>query len=165
MDGPGDDPDFLPDKPPDYEPARTRRAWTRSPASTPFIVHPDGLGWLFAPAGLVDGPLPVHYEPHESPFENALYGQDRTRRASPSTARTTLYNPDASRPDVFPFVLTTYRLTEHHTAGGCRDRPVPRGAPARALLSRSRRRWRPSAVSSTGAGPRSSPRARRSRRA
>ena len=41
----------------------------------PFTLHPDGLGWLFVSAGLVDGPLPVHYEPHESPFDNPLYGQ------------------------------------------------------------------------------------------
>src|SRR5436305_168058 len=31
-----------------------------------FIMKPDGRGWLFAPSGLVDGPLPTHYEPAES---------------------------------------------------------------------------------------------------
>ena len=35
--------------------------------TAPFIMRPDGLGWLFVPAGLVDGPLPTHYEPVESP--------------------------------------------------------------------------------------------------
>ena len=33
----------------------------------PFIMHPDGLGWIWVPAGLADGPLPAHYEPLESP--------------------------------------------------------------------------------------------------
>ena len=33
----------------------------------------DGKGWLFAPNGLVDGPLPTHYEPVESPVPNPLY--------------------------------------------------------------------------------------------
>ena len=33
----------------------------------------DGKGWLFAPSGLVDGPLPAHYEPYESPVANLVY--------------------------------------------------------------------------------------------
>ena len=40
-------------------------------------MQADGKAWLFAPAGLVDGPLPAHYEPQESPFANLLYGQQR----------------------------------------------------------------------------------------
>ena len=39
----------------------------------PFIMMPDGRGWLFAPTGLLDGPLPTHYEPFESPVGNLLY--------------------------------------------------------------------------------------------
>ena len=84
------------------------------------MLHPDGLGWLFAPTGLVDGPLPAHYEPQESPFTNPLYPQDKnpTRQLFPRPEN--LYHPGSGEPgaDVFPFVLTTYRLTEHHTAGG-----------------------------------------------
>ena len=38
-------------------------------------MRPDGKAWLFAPAGLVDGPLPTHYEPYESPVQNLLYKQ------------------------------------------------------------------------------------------
>ena len=34
-------------------------------------------GWLFAPSGLVDGPLPTHYEAQESPVRNALYQQQQ----------------------------------------------------------------------------------------
>ena len=45
------------------------------PGTAPFIMRPDGLGWLFVPGGLVDGPLPTHYEPVESPVANPLYKQ------------------------------------------------------------------------------------------
>jgi formate dehydrogenase major subunit len=85
-------------------------------AGGPFIMHADGLGWLWVPAGLGDGPLPAHYEPLESPIRNPVYAQQSNpvaeRRARPD-------NPWAASPDAaFPHVLTTYRLTEHHTAGG-----------------------------------------------
>jgi len=81
----------------------------------PFIMQADGKGWLYAPTGLVDGPLPTHYEPLESPIRNPLYGQqnspvlklwdrDDNRAVSPEDPR-------------FPYVLSTYRLTEHHLSG------------------------------------------------
>jgi formate dehydrogenase major subunit len=113
----GDAPDFPPDKAPDYRPKRNAKGMEAIRGDAPFILHPDGLGWIYAPAGLVDGPLPAHYEPHESPLPgNPLYGQ----RANPTRQRfdrdDNRYNPPGS--DVFPYALTTYRLTEHHTAGG-----------------------------------------------
>src|SRR4051794_30579175 len=118
----GDTPDFPLEKPPDYKPPDDATGMEAIAGDSPFIVHPDGLGWLYAPAGLVDGPLPTHYEPHETPARNPLYqqGQNPTRQvfARPENP----YNPAES--DVFPFVLTTYRLTEHHTAGGM-SRTVP----------------------------------------
>ena len=82
----------------------------------PFTLHPDGVGWLYVPSGLKDGPLPTHYEPLESLFENPLYSQD-SNPAADRKKRTD--NPYAANHDArFPYVLTTYRLTEHHTAGG-----------------------------------------------
>ena len=36
-------------------------------------MHDDGLGWIWVPAGLKDGPLPAHYEPLESPVSNRIY--------------------------------------------------------------------------------------------
>ena len=33
----------------------------------------DGKGWLFAPNGLLDGPLPTHYEPFDLPVQNIVY--------------------------------------------------------------------------------------------
>jgi formate dehydrogenase major subunit len=41
--------------------------------ASPFIMKADGKGWLFAPNGLLDGPIPTHYEPYESPVDNMLY--------------------------------------------------------------------------------------------
>jgi formate dehydrogenase major subunit len=78
-----------------------------------FIMQVDGKGWLFAPNGLKDGPLPAHFEPEESPFANAVYAQQSNPvRQRPESS----YHAVAS--DRFPYVMTTYRLTEHHTAGG-----------------------------------------------
>ncbi len=122
----GDEPDFTPTTPPDYRPPADAKGVSAIKGDAPFIVHPDGLGWLYAPTGLVDGPLPSHYEPHESPLPNRLYA----RRANPTRQ---LFerpgnpsNPSDAQPgaEVFPFVLGTYRLTEHHTAGGM-SRTVP----------------------------------------
>jgi formate dehydrogenase major subunit len=72
------------------------------------------------PAGLTDGPFPTHYEPHESPFENALYGQLANPARQQFPREDNPYNPSNGHPGarVFPYVLSTYRLTEHHTAGG-----------------------------------------------
>ena len=58
---------------PTTSPSPTRRAWTRSRGTDPFIMMADGKGWLFSPAGLMDGPMPTHYEPYESPMPNLLY--------------------------------------------------------------------------------------------
>ena len=118
--GLGDHPDFVPDKPPDYEPPEGATGMEALRGTGPFIAHPDGLGWLWAPSGLVDGPLPTYYEPQESPFDNPLYRvrEDPVRQLFDRPDNP--YNPSGPRPgaDVYPFVLTTYRLTEHHTAGG-----------------------------------------------
>jgi formate dehydrogenase major subunit len=116
----GDDPDFEPDKPPDYRPTRDDTGMDAIAGDNPFILHPDGLGWLYAQSGLVDGPLPTHYEAHESPFVNPLYRQRENPTRQCFERPDNPYNPSGNKPgsEVFPFVLTTYRLTEHHTAGG-----------------------------------------------
>jgi formate dehydrogenase major subunit len=122
----GDAPDYPATKAPDYEPGEDAKALDAIRGDKPFIIQPDGRGWLFAPTGLVDGPMPVHYEPHESPFHNPLYTQQQnpTRQVFPRPENA--YAPTGQEPgsEVFPFVLTTYRLTEHHTAGGM-SRTVP----------------------------------------
>ncbi len=117
-----DVPDFAPDKSPDYRPAEDATGPDALSGIDPFIMQADGKAWLFAPAGLVDGPLPVHYEPQESPFRNVLYGQQRNpvRQVTVFAHPGNRLQPSASGPgaEVFPYVATTYRLTEHHTAGG-----------------------------------------------
>ena len=117
----GDDvPDFEPEKRPDYRPADDATAEAAIAGDQPFIMQADGVGWLYAPAGLTDGPLPTHYEPHESPFVNPLYRQQANPTRVQFRRRYNEYNPTAGEPgaDQFPYVFTTYRLTEHHTAGG-----------------------------------------------
>jgi formate dehydrogenase major subunit len=84
-------------------------------------MQADGRGWLYVPQGLEDGPLPTHYEPHESPFGNPLYSQRANpRRQQNKDLPEDPYSPVADEPgaEFYPYVLTTYRLTEHHTAGG-----------------------------------------------
>jgi len=117
----GDDPDFESEKPPEDASGMDAIAGTN-----PFIIHPDGLGWIWAPSGLVDGPLPTHYEPQESPVSNRLYSQRANPTRQVYDRADNPYNPSDGDPgsEVFPFVMTTYRLTEHHTAGGM-SRTVP----------------------------------------
>lgn len=111
-----DVPDFPLDKAPDYRPAPDATGMDALRGDAPFILHVEGLGRLFAPSGLRDGPLPTHYEPLESPVSNLLYGQQDNPAASRMVRPD---NPFAETADPrFPHILTTYRLTEHHTAGG-----------------------------------------------
>jgi formate dehydrogenase major subunit len=118
----GDTPDFPPTKAPDFEPEEGAKALDAISGDKPFILHPDGRAWLFAPSGLVDGPLPTHYEPEETPYENILYKQQQnpTRQEFPRPENP--YHPAGSQ--VFPYVMSTYRLTEHHTSGAM-SRQVP----------------------------------------
>ena len=110
-----DVPDFPVTKPPDARGDPRGIGLAAHSGRQPFIMKPDGVGWLFNPAGLLDGPLPTHYEPAESPVRNALYKQ----QSSPVLK----YwkhdaNPLAEVADPrFPHVITTYRLTEHYLAG------------------------------------------------
>jgi formate dehydrogenase major subunit len=115
-----DVPDFEATKPPDYEPPPDARAQEAIAGTDPFVMQADGKAWLFAPSGLADGPLPTHYEPAESPVDNPLYAQQSNPTMQVYPRPNNLYNPSGSAPgaEVFPYVVTTYRLTEHHTAGG-----------------------------------------------
>jgi len=115
-----DNPDFTATKRPDYDPPDGAAADEALDGASPFVMQADGKGWLFAPSGLVDGPLPTHYEPWESPLANPLYGQQRNPTTQTWNRPGNRYNPSDGEPgaDAYPFVITTYRLTEHHTAGG-----------------------------------------------
>ena len=118
-----DTPDFEKTKRPDYIPPKGATREEAIAGTHPFIMQDDGRGWIFTPNGVVDGPLPTYYEPQESPVENLLYPQVQSNPARQQFPRKyNEYNPNFS--DQFPFVLHTYRLTEHHTAGGM-SRTVP----------------------------------------
>jgi formate dehydrogenase major subunit len=110
-----DVPDFVLDKAPDTPGQPRGVGLALHDGASPFIMKPDGKGWLFVPSGLVDGPLPAHYEPKESPVHNVVY-----RRQSNPVA--IVYDIEGNRyADVaspsYPHVLSTYRLTEHHLSG------------------------------------------------
>jgi formate dehydrogenase major subunit len=119
-----DHPDFSPKKRPDYEPD-----WSKKPQGmdahdgrSPFMMIADGKASLFVPSGVKDGPLPAHYEPVESPVRNGLYRQQENPVAKKWPRAD---NPLHAVGDPhFPHVLTTYRLTEHHS-GGIPTRMVP----------------------------------------
>jgi formate dehydrogenase major subunit len=112
-----DVPDFPVDKRPDYRaPDDGGEGMDAISGDQPFIMMGDGVGWLYAPAGLLDGPLPTHYEPIESPVPNALYPGIGANPVAVRWERPdNPYNP--SDDPRYPLVATTFRLTEHHTAG------------------------------------------------
>jgi len=113
-----DNVDFPKDKSPDFKPKKNSEGMEAIGGAHPFVIHPDGVGWLWVASGLKDGPLPTHYEPHESPVHNFIYPQ---QDGSPVAAKKERPDNPYAQPTAdprFPFVLTTYRLTEHHTAGG-----------------------------------------------
>jgi formate dehydrogenase major subunit len=111
-----DVPDFPVGLEPTYRPPRGAQGMAAIGGSSPFVIQPDGKGWLFAPSGLVDGPLPTHYEPEESVIENPLYRQQCNPVRKEYRRRDNPYHRAVDRR--FPYVLTTFRVTEHHTAGG-----------------------------------------------
>jgi formate dehydrogenase major subunit len=78
----------------------------------PFIMNPEGVGRLFVPlSAMADGPFPEHYEPIESPVANQLHPQQSN---NPVVKK--YKTPLDKYGDVkeFPFVCTTYRLTEQY---------------------------------------------------
>lgn len=115
-----DVPDFPATTPPSYRPEPGVGGPAGIAGDDPFIMQSDGKGWLFAPTGMLDGPLPTHYEPQESPVDNPLYRQQASPARRVFPRKDNLWSPSAGLPgsEVYPFVFTTYRLTEHHTAGG-----------------------------------------------
>jgi formate dehydrogenase major subunit len=90
--------------------------------SDPFTMLADGKASLFVPSGLKDAPLPTHYEPVESPAHNALHAQQDNPVAKKWASPPNPYHEVADAR--YPHVLTTYRLTEHHS-GGTPTRSVP----------------------------------------
>ncbi len=94
----GDVPDFTPDS----SPQERKGA---------FIMTGEGVGRLFAPGSLMgDGPIPEHYEPVESPVQNVL---SPTRHVPTTILYEGVAASFAEDDSEFPYVATTYRVTEH----------------------------------------------------
>jgi formate dehydrogenase major subunit len=77
----------------------------------PFIMNAEGVGKLFALNGMAEGPFPTHYEPFETPLD-----KNRFSLQSASNPATRIFKEDRARLGLvkeYPFVATTYRLTEH----------------------------------------------------
>ncbi|MFZ0614456.1 MAG: molybdopterin-dependent oxidoreductase [Desulfobacterales bacterium] len=116
--------DFPKKKAPEYVPD-----WSENPkgmqaidGKSPFMMISDGKSSLFVTSGLSDGPLPTHYEPVESPVKNLLYGQQDNPAAKKWDRDDNVYH--AVGDPRYPYAITTYRLTEHHS-GGIPTRMVP----------------------------------------
>lgn len=77
----------------------------------PFIMQPEGVSRLFAIDKMAEGPFPEHYEPIESPIgTNPLHPNvihNPAARILPNDQKT------MGNASEFPYVATTYRLTEH----------------------------------------------------
>jgi formate dehydrogenase major subunit len=76
----------------------------------PFIMLPEGHARLYA-LDMKDGPFPEHYEPVESPARNLM---SRVQN-SPGVRIPKNVSSDL---DKYPFIGTTYRMTEHWQTGG-----------------------------------------------
>lgn len=80
----------------------------------PFIMNPEGVARLFARDLVNDGPLPEHYEPFESPIEsNPMHPKNPKTKSNPVSR---VFKGDLEAFGTakdFPYVATTYRLTEH----------------------------------------------------
>ena len=86
---------------------------TAAPGSDagPFIMQPEGMGRLFAINKMAEGPFPEHYEPFETPLgTNPLHPNVISNPAA------RIFDADKANlgsHEQFPYVGTTYRLTEH----------------------------------------------------
>jgi formate dehydrogenase major subunit len=107
--------DFQPTKAPSFKGKDNAIGFDWLSGNDAFIMRADGKAWLFAPAGLVDGPLPSHYEPYESPVANLVYGQQSNPVAKVWKIAGNPYHAVAD--PKYPIVVSTYRLTEHHVSG------------------------------------------------
>jgi formate dehydrogenase major subunit len=76
----------------------------------PFIMNVEGMGRLFALNLMAEGPFPEHYEPFESPSENVLHPKVKNNPAARVFADD---RASFGQRQDFPYVATTYRLTEH----------------------------------------------------
>ncbi len=85
----------------------------------PFIMKTEGVGNLYGPDSLADGPFPEQYEPLEGPFaQNPMSSSPTWQRNSPTIK---IYSSDkdqiANASEDYPIVMTTYSCVEHWCSG------------------------------------------------
>ena len=132
-----DVPDFPADTAPDYRPEPGTGGPKGLAGDDPFIMQGDGKGWLFAPTGLLDGPLPTHYEPQESPVSNAFYRQQANPTRQVFRRTDNLQNPSGDDGRCGSFPVRVHHLSADRASHGGRDESlaaVPVRAAARILL-------------------------------
>ncbi len=111
-----DVPDFPVAKPPSFHGDLAKTGLDAHDGDAPFIMQQYGVAEIFGVQGTVDGPFPTHYEPKESPVANLLYPGVQVNPVLKEWRRRD--NPYHGTGDPrYPYVLTTYRLTEHHLTG------------------------------------------------
>ncbi|GAC1402010.1 MAG: hypothetical protein NVSMB64_01090 [Candidatus Velthaea sp.] len=111
-----DVPDFPLATPPAYRAPAGASGEAAIDGNAPFAMLEYGRAELFGVNGTADGPLPTHYEPRESPVANALYPKVQYNPVLKEWRRRD--NPYHATGDPrYPYVITTYRLTEHHASG------------------------------------------------
>jgi formate dehydrogenase major subunit len=93
----------------------------RTDAKHPFIMRTHGHAQIYGP-GRADGPFPEHYEPLECPVEKNLMNKQRVNPVAP--IYTTKADAFATCDARYPFVGTTYRVSEHWQTG-LMTRPQP----------------------------------------
>src|SRR5207249_3644000 len=85
-----------------------------SEGMNPFIMNSEGVARFFTVNKMSDGPFPEHYEPFESPLAvNPLHPKNPKAKNSPAAR---VFKDDLDQfgdAEEFPYVATTYRLTEH----------------------------------------------------
>ncbi len=80
----------------------------------PFIMNPEGVARFFARGGMNEGPFPEHYEPFDTPLAKNPLSPNQPQALNNPAAR--VFKDDADqfgKPDEFPHLGTSYRLTEH----------------------------------------------------
>ena len=76
----------------------------------PFIMNAEGSSRLFSRKMMRDGPFPTHMEPFESPVPNVFNAE---MRGNPVARVFEADVADLGTSEEFPYVGTSYRLTEH----------------------------------------------------
>lgn len=81
---------------------------------SPFIMNPEGVARFFAIDKMAEGPFPEHYEPFESPMDKNLFWPNNPAAFNNPAGR--MFKGDREKlgkAKDYPYVATTYRLTEH----------------------------------------------------